>query len=578
MSEKLDILKSPKASKVGPANPWEDLASNYAPRTIVSALDLCEFLYINDPTYKRASERIVNYFLTQFKLGGQSDEEVRKFEKLLLEDFDMMGSLQAAGFDFMCYGNSFTTITFPFVRTLQCKQCKTERNIKHVPEFEYDLSTGKIKTYCPKCKTDTVHEIIDYKKKDSKAIKLIRWNPKTITIRANRLTHDVEYWTQVPAEIKQGVKVKDRFTMLTTPKPFLEAARQDKSFKFNPSHIFHMKEPHLAGLWLGGWGLPSILSSFKNFFRLQILRRYNEALMMDYIVPLRIISPAQGSYQEGNSIYNNMMNQWKEKMQEAVIRHREDGTDWNFFPFPVNYQAVGGEGRQLAPVDLIEREEDRLLNGRGIPPELYRSTMTLQAAPIALRTFERTWSSLVRGFNLLGQHCTDAISKYMGAGDFEYEIESVKIIDDIENKHWRLQAMAAGQLSKETAMAPMGVTDVAEEFKKILDESRREQEMSEEAQREMQMAQMGLGQEDEGGQDESAGGATPENVNAHGDQIARELLQMDEATRRRELQAIAKSDEVLHAVVLKKMQMLRTQARSVGQQQAMPQVLQGGAQ
>jgi hypothetical protein len=207
-----------------------------------------------------------------------------------------------------------------------------------------------------------------------------------------------------------------------------------------------LREPYLAGLWLGGWGLPAILSSFKNFFRLQVLRRYNEVLMMDYIVPLRIISPSQGNYAEGNSIYNNLMRNWVSEMQDAVVRHRQDGTDWNFFPFPVTYQAVGGEGRQLTPVDLIKDEEDRMLNGRGIPPELYRSTMTLQAAPISLRVFERGWSSLVRGFNLLAQDCVSKVSSYMGSGDYECELESVRIIDDIENKAWRLQAMSAKKL------------------------------------------------------------------------------------------------------------------------------------
>jgi hypothetical protein len=297
--------------------------------------------------------------------------------------------------------------------------------------------------------------------------------------------------------------------------------------------------------------------------------------MMDYIIPLRIISPAQGSYQEGNSIYNNMMREWRSQMQDAVVRHRQDGTDWNFFPFPVTYQAVGGEGRALAPVDLIENEEDRLLNGRGIPPELYRSTMTLQAAPIALRVFERTWSSLVRGFSLLAQNTTESIAKYMASGDFECEIESVKIIDDIENKAWRLQAMSAGQLSKETAMGPMGIHDVAAEFKKILDEQRKEQEASQEAQQEMQMAQMGLGNAEQqgGGEGGGDGEVTPENVNQQGDQMARELLGMDEGTRRRELLAISRSNETLHAVILKKMDVLRNQARSVGMQQALPQVL-----
>jgi len=571
----IDIIGGKNGISTGFMNPWVDLASSYAPRTINSALELCEFLYVNDSTYRKASERIVNYFLTDLKFSGQSDDERKKFEKLITEDFDLAGSLQAIGNDFMCYGNSFATVSLPFTRVLVCSKCKRETNIEHV-DFKYNPDDGSFITYCGKCTSDTKHIARDYKKKDSKAIKIIRWNPKHITIKANRLTHNVEYYTEIPNEIKTGVLNNDKFFIKTTPLPFLAAIKNQTQFKFKQGHLHHMKEPYLSGLWLGGWGLPAILSSFKNFFRLQVLRRYNEVLMMDYIVPLRIISPAQGNYTEGNSIYNNLMKNWVQEMQDAVVRHRQDGADWNFFPFPVTYQAVGGEGRNLAPVDLIKDEEDRMLNGRGIPPELYRSTMTLQAAPISLRVFERGWSSLVRGLNLLAQDCVSKVSAYMGSGDYECELESVRIIDDIENKAWRLQAMTANLLSKETAMRPMGVSDPIGEYQKILEEQRKMEDMSRKMQEEAQMAQMGLVSEEDpqSGSQGAGGGATPQDVNQQADQTARELLQMPEADRRRQLTSIRQNNDTLHALVLKKMDQLRTQARSMGMEQAMPEVVQ----
>lgn len=560
-------------SPSGFMNPWIDLASSYAPRTIVSALELCEFLYVNDSTYRKASERIVNYFITDLKFTGQAEEERKKFEKLIVDDFDMYGSLHAVGNDYMCYGNAFATISLPFTRVLICSKCRRETNIEHV-NFSYEAESGNFVTYCPKCQGDTKHFAKDYKKKDSKGIKLVRWNPKHITLKANRLTHHVEYYTEVPQEVKTGVLNNDPFFLKTTPLPFLQAIRKQTQFKFKDNHVHHLKEPYLAGLWLGGWGLPAILSSFKNFFRLQVLRRYNEVLMTDYIVPLRIISPSQGNYTEGNSIYNNLMRNWVQQMQDAVVRHRQDGTDWNFFPFPVTYQAVGGEGRQLAPVDHIKDEEDRMLNGRGIPPELYRSTMTLQAAPIGLRVFERGWSHLVRGMNLLAQDCVSKIASYMGSGDYECELESVKIIDDIENKAWRLQAMTANILSKETAMGAMGIDDPNTEYKKILEEQRVEAEEARKMQQDQEMAQMGLLDQTDASGQPGDGQVTPENVTQEADQMARQLLQMPDADRRRQLNSIRQNNDTLHALILKKMDQLRTQARSMGMQQALPQVVQ----
>jgi len=487
-----------------------------------------------------------------------------------------------------CYGNSFSTVSMPFTRVLACRQCKRETNIEHI-DFSYSPEGG-FSTYCPTCGSDRPHQAKDYKKKDGKKIKLIRWNPKKITLKANRLTHHIEFYTEVPDEIKAGIIAGDKFYLRTTPIPFLQAIRKQTKFKFKDGHIHHLKDPHLAGMWLGGWGLPSILSSFKNFFRLQVLRRYNEVLMTDYIVPLRIVSPTQGAYSDGNSIYNNLMSGWVQKMKEAVSRHRVDGTDWNFFPFPVTYQAVGGEGRALAPHDFIQDEENRMLNGRGIPPELFRSSMTLQAAPISLRVFERSWSSLVRGINAVAQDCVTKISSYMGSGDYECELESVKIIDDLENKAWRIQAMSAQLLSKQTAMGPMGIKDPTEEYKRILDEQKEEARLGQESQREMEMAQMGLINEQnpqgdaqgqgQGGGQQGGGGVTPEQLNQQADQIARQLLdpRMSDGDRRRQLTAIRQNNDTLHSLVIKKMDQLRTQARSIGQGQAMPQVLQQGGQ
>jgi len=162
----------------------------------------------------------------------------------------------------------------------------------------------------------------------------------------------------------------------------------------------------------------------------------------------------------------------------------------------------------------------------------------------------------------------------MGSGDYECELESVRIIDDIENKAWRLQAMSANLLSKETAMAPMGITDPAEEHKKILEEQRKEEEQGRKMQEEMQMAQMGLINEEDPSSGDSGGGATPGDINQEADEMAKQLLQMPETERKRQLTSIRNNNDTLHALVLKKMDQYRNQARSVGMDQALPQIVQ----
>ena len=176
---------------------------------------------------------------------------------------------------------------------------------------------------------------------------------------------------------------------------------------------------------------------------------------------------------------------------QAVSRHRVDGADWTFFPFAVNYQAIGGEGQSLDQTtrDTITAEEDRLLNIRGAPPEFYRSNMTMQVAPVMLRLFERGHMPLINGFERLIRWLVDAIAHHTNNGSYEASLEPVTIADNVEDKMWRLQAAQSMLISKETGFGPMGVNP-REEEKRIVDEQMRQQALQQKAQQDMQSAQM----------------------------------------------------------------------------------------
>ena len=328
-----------------------------------------------------------------------------------------------------------------------------------------------------------------------------------------------------------------------------------------------MKDTTIAGIDLRGWGVPSVLTAFRNFFRLQILHRQDETISLEYIAPLRLLSPKQGGYVEGNTILNTSMSNWMENMAGMVQRHRDDaGATWNFLPVPAEYQAVGGEGLALSPTEQIQNEEDRMLNAVNVPPEFYRGSLTIQAAPVALRLFESSHSYLVDNYDDILQWVADDTASFMGSGEFDVEQEKANVVDDIDNKMWRLQAAAAELLSEETAFNPMGINS-KEEYDKIIEQQKMKARKTEEAEREMATEAMTLEQQpgDESGQ--GGGGATPMDVESQGDQLARELLGMPEGDRRRRLQDIKAQSPTLHSVVKERMNQLRTEARSVGQDQ-----------
>jgi hypothetical protein len=557
-------------------NPWLDLSSQFAPQTMFNALYLCEFIYLKQSTYREASRRIINYFLTKPTFKGGADRERKKFEEVMNKDFKIMDRLKEIGEDYMCYGNAFCSIFLPFTRVLRCKECSSEVNIKDT-DFTFGMEDFSFKRHCDKCAKTTVHSLRDFPCRDPKKIKLVRWDPKLVTIEHNFVSGEANYWVDIPAEVKAKVKGGDKFLISTLPLSMLVAIKRDQKYKLKPEYFYHIKDSSLSGVRLSGWGVPSILTAFPQFFRLQVLYRYDEVLMMDYIVPLRLLSPRQAPYQDGNTILMSSMANWTSKMSDMIQRHRQDGADWNFVPFPIDYQAVGGEGRNLAPKDVIQMDEDRLLNARGIPPELFRGTLSLQSAPIALRLFERSWSGLVSGFNDIADWMNKTISRYLNSGDYTVELEPISITDDIEGRMWRLQAMTGGLIAKETALRPMGI-DYREEYRRILDQQNYESREQEKAQQEAQMAHMNLDNEQQEGQEGQGGGGaagqSPMDVEGQADQMARQLLQMPEQEKNRQLAALRQSNSTMHAVVLKKMDQLRNVARSQGMGQALGQVVQ----
>jgi len=558
---------------------WRDMASEYVPNSMSEAFRMCEFLYENFPTYKKGSERVVDYFLTSIKLSGGDDKKRKEFEEVLTRDTTTVSKLRQVDVNFMAYGNAVISPHFPFIRSLSCQTCKTETTFSGASSTAaFNFQTGDFTLDCRKCKKTTVHKAIDRPDKDPKKVQMVVWDPKKVHIEFNDITQEAEYWVSISEHTKRKVRDNSQFFLKTLPMPVLDCIRRNQKLKLRPEYVLHLKEPTLAGLPTRGWGSPPILGAFRNFFRLQILMRQDERLMLDYITPMRLVSPKQGSYSEGNSIMNASMSKFAANFQSAVETHRMSGIDWHVLPFPVDYQAIGGEGRSASTRDLVEDEEGRILNARGVPPEFYRASMTLQAAPVALRLFERSWSNLVNGNNKVLQWWADILTSYLEHGSYTCEMESVTIVDDLDNKMWRLQAVSGQMVSQETGFRPMGI-DPSLEQDLIIEEQMTQQRKQTEAQEKLEMEQLSLvdsSQGSQGGQS-GQGGVDPMESVSQADQIAGELLDpnIPQAEVNRRLRSIKQTNEALHAMVTQKMKEKRGLARSVGQDAGMQAVLSG---
>lgn len=581
-------------------DPFLDYSGLYTPRNLRSMLRWCELMWAHNGTYRMALERVVAYFITKVDILETSDVTKKRYQDFLNNTLNINSQLRNVGLDFIFYGNSFTTIYVPFKRYLRCKRCKLDRPIEKVP---YVFTNYKFHSNCPKCNYRGEFDLIDRRTTEPDKFKIVRLSPHQMILLFHPLSHSVSYLYRIPEDFKGQIRRGTPFYVQHTPWEFIEAIKENQLFQFNDDVIFHMKEDTLAGLLNRGWGIPRALSNFKQGFYIQVLKRYNEALALDYIVPWRVITPAMppGPLGKVDPLLHANLGDFASRIRGMIAEHRRDPLAMHSLPFPITYQVLGGEAKTLAPHELLTVGLDELLNSVGVPAELYKGTLSLQAMPTALRLFEATWPHLVSGFNnwlnWLMKHLSDT---------FNWEKAEAKLVpvtraDDIEARTIRLQLSAANKISDSTALAPFGI-DVREEIRRMFEEQKILQEEQEKFMREQQEKQlmeqrvaetaarraglpaiqgvpgpqggmvgpMGAPGSGQGGM------TTPGDILQQADQLAQQLLAMPEGERRRQLNQIKRSDETLHAVVKQKLQQYRTQARSVGQDMVLQQMIGGG--
>jgi len=556
-------------------NPFFDIASEYIPTDIYKVFEWAEYLYLTMGTYRAASRRVVRYFLTQLELEGQTDDERDEVKDFLHDDLKIKTEMAAIGDDLMTYGNAFVSLFFPFDRFLICPECHTEYKDDFI-KYKFNHTAMALEATCPKCnfKGEFGHE--DRRSMDKKRVKIIRWNPKQIRFRFHPVSQRYTYYWAMPSTFVDKIREGKHFFLRDTPWSMIECIKKKQGeyhlYEFRDDMIYHHKEGSLAGVPIVGWGIPPILPNFKLAYYIQVLRRYDEAIALDYIIPFRVLYPETPPVsQNADAVMSANLGHVKTQLQRMVQKRREDPTSVQVAPFSIGYQALGGEAQGLAPKESIKFAIEELLNSLGYPAELYTGTLSIQAAPVALRLFENTWTFMVDGNNDIIAWLLQKLCRYFQWGDITGKYQSVTLADDLERKALSLQAASGGDISKGTAYSAFGL-NYLEEQRRILSEQAKAQELQREAQEEMQ-AQEQMG-EMQGGQQEAAASGAPGDLMQQAQQLAQQMITMPDGIRRSQLIEIKRSNPTLHALVTQSLQDMRQDMDLQGRQMMLQQMQQ----
>lgn len=536
-------------------NPTFDFLTGFVPRRLKDLFRWCEYLTYNSAHIYATLKKFGELVVTDISYGTSNEALKKNYKNLYEKTLKIKGALLMASLDKHIYGNHFTSIYQPFVRFLRCGSCEELTNIQHV-DYKFTLKTLRFKYTCSRCNTTTDGQIVDRKLLTPQRIHIIRWDPKAMDIDYNPITGESNYYYNIPDSIKSKVREGATSLINSMPIEFLEAIKDDKVFAFEKDALFHMKVPSPSGLDQQ-WGFPPLAATIKLFLYTHTLRKANEAIALEHIVPFRVMHPAGGT-QDPTQFLN--LNRWQEELKANIRQWRKDPLHIMIAPTTVGVTNVGGDGRMLLTLGELQEADKSILAAMGLPPEFLYGGLTRAGMEGNIRMIQNQLQNHGDDMNALLQWYTDKVSKFLGWERIETELLPIKMVDDTETKQ-SLMMFATGQggaqiVSLTTVAERLGIDLDAEREKRLqeqLDETRHQMRV----QAEVQKLQNTLTQQVQAQMQAQSGqglGYDQQKVIAAADGIVQQMVALDPGTRRSQLHSLQMEDAVLYAVVIQRLE------------------------
>jgi len=558
-------------------NPYYNVAQQYLPISVESQLWWMDYLLLRNGFLKSALARVVNYFINTLIIEDASEDVKKKYEEIF-RTLKYKVLLNTSGLNLTAMSNEVVSVTQGFDRFLKCLDCNNTINIEKTNNYEFNK--GKYTHTCPSCKSRK-SEIIDIPSKDIKKLSIIHWPIRQLITRHDKISGQTDYYWQIPQEYVRNVSKKNnKFFSKVTPKYVMDCiftSGGPKLLKLNKANLLHLKLPHPSSIETDGKAIPLGMFMFDDFFSYQTVKRFNEVIMYEHIVPFNLFSMASDNSPASSPVFNQNGGVWKSAIEEMVLAHKRDPGSYQTFPFPVNFQQLGGQGKELAPVELMQQYKSDILGNYNIPQELYNMNFATANAPAPmLRLFENAWSIIPDSLNEVLQHIADIVSKIYGYEKIKVSMLASTISDDIEKKSIINSLVQANVLAKSTLTEIYGINYMDQVRKKIKEDDetsriqREEQEKSEiEQSTEANVLNQPSAQTAPGQPAASynTAGSNPNDVLQQAQEIAQKLLPLEAGQIRTELQTIKSTNPTLYAAVKTALGELRASGKSQGNQQ-----------
>jgi hypothetical protein len=435
-------------------SPFFDVAQQFLPSDQSQLHKWCRYYFLTNPIINAACSKMAEYPVTPLLFETEDpnlQKTYRGLERVLkLRDFQV-----EVGLDYFVYGNAFVSVFFPMTKYLICEKCG-ERHRASTSRSRYKWRNLKFHLSCRACKHEGYAKEFDQYLQSIRDIRLIRWNPENIKVKHNEITGQSKYYFKLPKSTINDIKVGDKDTIETIPSEFIEAARKSKALLFNKENIYHLKRPTIAQKDQG-WGTPLLYPVLKDAFYLQVMKKAQESVLMEHIVPLRMIYPGPSTGGNDGPYGSYNLSNWKAKVDAEINTWKMDNNYIPVLPVNVGFQQFGGNARALMMYQEMKMVSEQMLAGAGIPQEFIFGGLQWSGSNTSLRALE----NMLLGYNrqrheLIIDFIIKKIARFMRWPLVEARFEKFKMADDLQRSMFYLQLNQAQKISDRRLMEEVG--------------------------------------------------------------------------------------------------------------------------
>lgn len=443
-------MQNGSSTGVNYPSPFFDVAHTYLPTTVKQMFRWCRYYFLTNPLINSVVFKLSEYPVTDIIIDHSNHEVVDRWTSYFQDHLKYRSFQVEVGLDYHCYGNAFVSIGYPFKKYLKCQNCSFHAPADKI-RANWVFTNYAFRLTCPKCFNIGDAGVEDIYFRNASGIKLIRWNPEDIEISYNDITGEYTYFYTIPATVRNDIVIGKKDVLEGIPQVFIAALRQQKGIVFSKDNLFHMRRPTIA-TQDRGWGIPLLLPVLKDIFYLQIMKKAQEAILLEHIVPLRILFPQAASGTSDPFTTINLVD-WREHVAAEIARWRYDNNYIPILPLPIGNQTVGGDGKALLMTGEIQTWSEQILNGLTVPLEFIKGGMSYAGTNVSMRMLENQFI----GYNIrhlaMSRWVMREVSSFLRWPKADTRFKPFKMADDIQRKAYDLQLNQAGKLSDTTLMA-----------------------------------------------------------------------------------------------------------------------------